>query len=99
MVLDSNQVIRKIQENRDRIKAYGVRRLGLFGSVVRNTAGTESDLDFLVEFEKKSFDAYMDLRAYLEGLFGARVDLVLPNTLKPRLRDSILKETRYVPGF
>ena len=99
MVLDSNQVIRKIQENREKIKQYGVKRLGLFGSVARNAGSAKSDLDFLVEFDKKSFDSYMDLRTYLEELFSARVDLVLSNTLKPRLRESILKETRYVPGF
>ena len=99
MVLDSNLVIRKIQENKDQIRRYGVKRLGLFGSVAQNAGDAKSDLDFLVEFERKSFDAYMDLKSFLEELFGTRVDLVLPNTLKPRLRDSILRATKYVPGF
>lgn len=99
MILNSDQIIQKIRENRDQIKRFGVKRLGLFGSVAREAGGAQSDLDFLVEFEKKSFDAYMDLRAFLEELFKVRVDLVLPNTLKPRLRESILKETRYAPGF
>jgi len=57
------------------------------------------DLDFLVEFDQKSFDAYMDLKAYLENLFGCPVDLVLANTLKPRLREPILNETIHAPGL
>jgi hypothetical protein len=62
-----------------------------------------SDLDFLVEFEKKSFDAYfdayMDLKAFLEKLFGCRVDLVLENAIKPRLRSTILNEALHAEGL
>ena len=58
-----------------------------------------SDLDFLVEFEKKSFDAYMDLKAFLETLFGCRVDLVLENAIKPRLRSTILNEALHAEGL
>ena len=53
----------------------------------------------MVEFETKSFDAYMDLKAFLERLFQWPVDLVLRDTIKPRLRDTILRETLYAPGF
>jgi len=52
-----------------------------------------------VEFEHKSFDAYMDLKEFLESLFGCPVDLVLADSLKPRLRESILKETVHAPGL
>jgi hypothetical protein len=45
------------------------------------------------------FDAYMDLKAYLENLFGCSVDLVLANTLKPRLREPIFNETIHAPGL
>jgi hypothetical protein len=41
--------------------------------LVRGTAHEQSDLDFVVEFERKPFDADMDLKAYLENLFGCRV--------------------------
>jgi hypothetical protein len=93
------QVLNTLQANRDAIARYGVRRLGLFGSIVRGDSSASSDLDFLVEFEHKSFDAYMDLKEFLESLFGCPVDLVLADSLKPRLRESILKETVHAPGL
>ena len=51
--------------------------------MARDEASQTSDLDFLVEFQRKSFDGYMDLKEFLEQLFGRRVDLVLPETLNP----------------
>ena len=52
-----------------------------------------------MEFETKSFDAYMDLKDYLEDLLGRRVDLVISDTIKPRLRKTILQEAVHVPGL
>jgi len=81
------------------MRKFGVRRLGLFGSTVRGESRPDSDLDFLVELERNSFDTYMDLKFFLEDLFECRVDLVLADTIKPRLREDILKEAEYVPGL
>ena len=92
-------VLRILEENAEAIRRYGVRRLGLFGSAARGEAGGTSDLDFVVEFDRKSFDAYMDLKAFLEGLFGCRVDLVLADAIKPRLRATILREAVHAPGL
>lgn len=92
-------IIKMIQKNRRNIHNLGVRRLGLFGSCARNQATSKSDLDFIVDFKKKSFDSYMELKFFLEDLFKTHVDLVLPNTLKPRLRKSILKNVTYVQGL
>jgi hypothetical protein len=99
MEFTREQILAKMSEHRDDIRRFGVRSLGLFGSVARGENTSASDLDFLVEFDHKSFDAYMDLKAYLENLFGCPVDLVLANTLKPRLREPILNETVYAPGL
>ncbi len=93
------EVLRALERNREAIRQYGVRRLGLFGSCARGEAEETSDLDFVEEVERKSFDAYMDLKAFLEGLFGCPVDLVLSETIKPRLRQRILKETVHAPGL
>ena len=101
MTSDRQQIFRQLEAHQETIRALGARRLGLFGSFARNEANESSDLDFLVEFEPgaKSFDNYMDLKMFLEDLFGRRVDLVLSNVIKPRLRDRILQETIYVPGL
>jgi uncharacterized protein len=101
MDLDRTQVLQAVAEQHDRLRARGVRRLGLFGSAARGQVRPGADLDFVVEFEpgRKTFDNYMDLKDFLEQLFGRRVDLVIAEVIKPRLRDRILSETIYAPGF
>lgn len=94
-----DDVIKVLGENREAIRGFGVRSVGLFGSCARGEESATSDLDFLVEFEKKTFDAYMGLKEFLEDLFGCRVDLVLEGTVKPRLRESIMKEVVHAPGL
>ena len=82
------------QEIRDR---FGVERIGIFGSFVRGEERTDSDVDVLVEFreDEKTFDHYMDLKFYLEDLFGRKVDLVMKDAIKRRLREPILSEVVY----
>ncbi|MBI4383077.1 MAG: nucleotidyltransferase family protein [Nitrospinae bacterium] len=97
--MNRKTIIQKIEVNRDSIRRFGVRKLGLFGSHARGQGTRKSDLDFIVEFDVKSFDAYMDLKFYLEKLFKRPVDLVLSDAIKPRLRPIILKEAVHVPGL
>ncbi len=77
---------------------FGVRRIGLFGSHVRGEADRTSDIDVLVEFEEPTFDRYMDLKFFLEETFGVAVDVVLADTLKPRLKPYIMDEVVYAEG-
>ncbi len=93
------EIVQLLREQRENIRNYGVRRLRLFGSCARDEARETSDLDFIVDFEKKSFDAYMGLKEFLENLFGCPVDLVLSNAIKPRLRPFILKDAIDVEGL
>jgi len=59
------------------VLAFGVRGLWLFGSTARGEAGSDSDLDILVEFaEPCSYEQYSGLRFFLEDLLGQTVDLV-----------------------
>lgn len=99
MALSTQEILQLLEQNASVIQRYGVRSLGLFGSGARGTTQEGSDLDFVVEFETKSFDRYMDLNAFLERLFGCPVDLVLRETIKPRLRETILKEALHAPGL
>ena len=91
-------LLRILQANRVAIRGYGVRRLGLFGSYASGEATEASDIDLVVEFEKKTFDAYRDLQAFLEGLFQRRIDLVLADAVKPRLQAAIVEAAVYTPG-
>jgi len=99
MVKSPEAVLRLIEQNQVAIRKLGVHRLGLFGSYARGEATAESDLDFVVEFSDNSFDAYMDLKSFLEDLFRSRVDLVTVSSIKPRLLPIIQRETVYASGF
>ena len=74
---------------------FGVKRIGVFGSAARGEAGPESDVDVLVEFDDPAFDRYMELKFYLEDLFGRPCDLVLDESLKDSLRESVHREVLY----
>ena len=87
-----DEILGAINANRAHLSALGVVELALFGSHARGDAGPQSDVDFLVEFSKKSFDRYMDLKEFLQQLLGRKVDLVLKSAIKPRLRERILSE-------
>ena len=79
------------------VQRYGVERIGVFGSQARGEGRSSSDVDVLVKFKEgeETFDHYMDLKFFLEGLFKRDVDLVILETIKPRLRKAILSEAVY----
>jgi predicted nucleotidyltransferase len=91
-------ILQKLSENSATIKSYGVRKLGLFGSYARGAESLSSDIDFLVELDKKKFDNYMDLKIFLEKLFDCKVDLVIADAVKARFRKPIFEETIYAQG-
>ena len=74
-------------------------RIGLFGSFVHGHANSDSDIDIVVDLAEPSFDHYMDLKFFLEDLFGRSVDLVLADTVKPRLKPVIKREVVYAEGL
>jgi len=96
-MLNKKIIMRSIQDNLSEIKRYGIRRIGVFGSFVRSSQNEKSDIDVLVEFYpgRKSFDNYMDLKFFLEKLLRRKVDLVIKDAVKPRIRTYILKEVLY----
>ena len=76
----------------------GVRRPALFGSVQRDEAGSDSDVDVLVEFdpERKTYDALLELAALLEQALGGPVDIVTTESLSPFIGPHILAEAEDV---
>ena len=93
------EILRLLEANREKIKSFGVKRIGVFGSVARGEETEKSDVDVLVELSKETFDAYMSLLFFLEDLFGTKVDLVMKDAIKPIIKDRILAETIYVKGL
>ena len=97
MVSSKKQVLKLIRSNHHQIKAYGIKKLGIFGSIAKETHTLKSDVDILVEFHRgdKTFDNYMELKFFLEKLFGRRVDLVIKDALKQKIKGHILSEVNY----
>lgn len=92
------EVLSAITSNSDRIKSYGVNRLGIFGSLSKGTFTETSDIDFLVEFypEKKTFDNFIDLSFFLENLLGRKVEMITPQSLSKFIGPHILEEVENV---
>ena len=95
-ILSKELIKQKLVDNRKTLRQYGVKRIGLFGSYVRGTATAASDIDFLVELERLTFDDYMGLALFLEELFQKDVDLVTPTSIKPGVKPYVEKEIEYV---
>ncbi len=96
--MQSVQAIKLIKNQFDTLRTqYDVRHLSLFGSVARNEARPQSDIDILVEFNgKPSFDGFMNLKFFLEDLLHTHVDLVTKEALRPRMQSLIENELIYV---
>jgi uncharacterized protein len=94
-----DEILDTLSANRATLKGLGVRKVALFGSAARGEASPSSDLDLLVRLDRETFDAYMDVKEFLESVFGCPVDLVLEDGIKPRLREAILAEAVHAPGL
>lgn len=97
IVQTKQDILNILSENRVRIRALGVKRLGLFGSFLSGRQTPDSDADFLVQFDpgQKTFDNFMELTFLLEELLQRRVELVTTDALSPYIGPHILKEVEY----
>ena len=87
------EVLRILAENRREIDQFGVRSIAIFGSVARDAAGPESDVDVLVEFGRPTgLFTFVEFKGFLERLFGRSVDLVTVEGLREDIRDDVLRE-------
>ncbi len=88
----------KLRANDQRLAAFcrrhHIRKLALFGSVLRDDFGPESDVDVLVEFEPGHVPglAFLSIEAELTEIFGRKVDLHTPASLSHYFREEVLSE-------
>jgi predicted nucleotidyltransferase len=90
-----DDVLRILAEHRQQLHAMGAERLSVFGSVARDEADDDSDVDVLVEFTpgaRIGMFEFLALQEVLSGLLGRVGVLATPASLHPRLRDAILRE-------
>lgn len=91
-----DDIIDTLRAHRHVAERFGVAALSLFGSVARDDARADSDIDLLVEFlpgRPRGLFEFVELKNALEGILSRPVDLITPHSIKPRLRDRILGES------
>ena len=89
------EALKVLAAHREELRAMGVERLSLFGSVARDEAGEDSDVDLLVEFTPGTsigIFEFLGVQEALTTLLGAEVDLATPSSLHPQMREAILRE-------
>lgn len=91
--MNLEQALRILREHEPDLRRKGVKTLSIFGSVARGEAREDSDIDLLVEFDRRvGLLAFLDLKLYLERVLGGPVDLVTPSGLKSWMRETVLGE-------
>ena len=91
-----SDVMQTLSMHHHDLKRLVVKSLRLFGSVTRNEARPDSDIDFLIEFvSEPSFFELFEVQYFLEDLFHCKIDLGMEESLKEHLREPVLKDVIY----
>jgi len=100
--MNKEEVLKWIRAHREKIRSFGVERIGIFGSAVRGEMTEKSDIDVVVEFEKGkvTFKNVCGLVDFLEELFGREIDILTPDGIDSirikHVREEIKREIEYV---
>lgn len=96
--LNRDEAVRRLVAAEAEIRALGVRRLALFGSVLRNEAGPDNDVDLLIQFAPgaKTYAHFLALSELFEERLGRRVELVTTEAPSPFIGPRILAEAQDV---
>ena len=87
------EILNLVQSHQQDLQKLGVKSLNLFGSVARDQANHQSDVDILVELDESvGFFEFFQIKHYLEDLFQCPVDLGTIDSLKEHLRKTTLEE-------
>jgi len=92
---DAERILKFLEDHRDELRAMGVRKLGLFGSVARGEHTPNSDVDVLLSLDQWTWNKWCRVWDFLEDNLGVKVDLVPEEDLRPELRQSVFSEARY----
>jgi len=99
LIQTKSELLNLLFQNRDAIKSFGIKELGLFGSFVsNNNINKDSDIDLLIDFlpHQKTYDNYIGLSFFLEELTGRKIELVTRASLSPYIGPHILKQVENV---
>lgn len=92
--LTKTLILRALKKHDDALKQYSVKRIGLFGSYARGNQTAKSDIDFIVEFGRPTYDNFYGLCVFLEKLFKRKVEVLTPNAVDSIRVDEVARSIR-----
>ena len=98
-MLTKDNILNALRTNKQKLRKFGIRNVGLFGSHINNEQSSESDIDLLIDFEpeKENFDNFMAVYDLFENIFkNEKIEVVTKNGLSPYIGPKILDEVQYV---
>ena len=96
MTSDSEDILRKLRALKPALKRWKIRRLRVFGSVLHGTAGPDSDVDLIADFEETPGWEFFTIKEEMEEHLGRKVDLLTEDSIDKYLKKKILNEARDV---
>jgi predicted nucleotidyltransferase len=96
-IVTKESIIEFLKQNKDYLeKKYHIKKIGLFGSYARDEAREDSDIDFVIKTEKKSFRNRINLKYELEDIFKKRVDIGYISSLRSFVKKYVERDVIYV---
>ena len=101
MIPTRDFVLTELFKVRAKLRSFGVQRIAVFGSVARNTACADSDIDILVDFAllDETADNCFGLQDFLEDHFQRKVDVITESGLKPFSRDLVMRDAIFLESL
>ncbi len=87
--------VNRLRNEKSGLRELGVAHIDLFGSIVRNEAGSESDIDLIVEFKRRrgmSLSKFASLQKRLETILGHDIDLAESEMLRPEVKQAYRRD-------
>lgn len=96
--MDFQQVRSTIEQHKQTLQTFGLKRVGIFGSLATGTATRTSDIDVLLDFDpkQKTYRNFYQSASYLERILDRPVDALTPQSLSTSLREAITPDLTYV---
>jgi len=98
--MNSREILKYLKSKQDYYnKKFGIKFIGIFGSFARGDINSDSDIDILYRIDrdkKLSIFKYLQLMQELENFFHRKIDLIRYEALKPKIKEYIEKDIKYV---
>ncbi len=101
MIPTREYVLEELFRVRSTLRTLGVRRIAVFGSVARNAARADSDIDIVVDIPRGqiTLDNFFGLQDFLHDHFQRKVDVITVSGLKPFSRDLVMRDAVFLEGL